>query len=64
MLTNAIRDTYITQKIKLREQVSTDNNRSKTLYKITKTLTTNTKENVFPSSSSFKELADSLLTSL
>ena len=43
---------------KLRKQLSTDNNRSKTLYKITKTLTTNTKENILPSSSFKKELAD------
>ena len=42
----------------LRKQLSTDNNRSKTVYRITKTLTANTKENILPSSSSNKELVD------
>ena len=43
----------------LREQLNNDNNRSKNLYKITKNLTTNTKENILPSSSTNNELADS-----
>ena len=36
-----------------------NNNRSKTLYKISKTLATITKENILPSSFSNKEIADS-----
>ena len=43
----------------MRHQLSTDNNRSKTLYKITTTLTTDTKENIFPSSPSNKKLPES-----
>ena len=42
----------------LRDQLSTDN-RSKHLYKITKTLITNTKDSSLPSSSPNKELANS-----
>ena len=43
----------------LSEQLSKDNNRSKTLYNIAKNLTTKTKENILSSSSCNKELADS-----
>ena len=62
MLTNAIRYTYIPQEEPLREQLSNDNNRSKTLYKITKNVATNTKENILPSSCSNNEPADIFTT--
>ena len=44
----------------MRDQLSSEKkkNKTKTLYKITKTLTTDTRENTFPSASSNKELAD------
>ena len=58
MLTNATSNTY-TKKKALRDQLSTNINKSKTLYKITKTLTTDIKGNILPPSSSNKELADS-----
>ena len=52
-------ETHHSKRKTLRDQLSTDKNKSKTLYKITKTLTMDTKENIFPSSSFNKELADS-----
>ena len=59
MLTYVTSNTYIILKKKaLRDQFSTDKNKSETLYKITKTLTTDIKENILPSLSSNKELAD------
>ena len=42
----------------MRDQLSSGKNKSKTLYEITKTLTKDIKENIFPSSSWNKELAD------
>ena len=56
MLTNAIRHWHHPKKKTLRDQLSTDKNRSRTAYKINKTLK-NTKENIIPSLSSNKELA-------
>ena len=55
---------YHTKKKTLRDQLSTDKNKSKTLNKIAKTLTTGINKNTLPPSTSVKELADSLLTSL
>ena len=58
---NATRDIYINQKSKkklLRDKLSSDKNKTKTLYKITKILTSDTSENNFPESTSNKELED------
>ena len=54
-----LQETFISSKKKLlRDKLSSDKNKTKTLYKITKILTSDTSENNFPESTSNKELAD------
>ena len=58
-MTNAISDIYILQKKKtLRDKLSSGKNQTKTLYKITKILTSDIRENIFPATTSNKEQAD------
>ena len=57
-LTNVTNDTYIIQKENSEGSIKLWKNKTKTLYKRTKTLTTDIRENTFPASSSNKELAD------
>ena len=52
------RHLYQSKKKLLRDKLSSDKNKTKTLYKITKILTSDTSENNFPESTSNKELAD------
>ena len=52
------RHLYQSKKKLLREKLSSDKNETKSLYKITKILTSDTSENNFPESTSNKELAD------
>ena len=49
---------YQSKKKILRDKLSSDKNKTKTLYKITKILTSDTSENKFPESTSNKELTD------
>ena len=52
------RHLYYTKKKSLRDQLSSEKNKTKTLYKIPNTLTTDIRENTFPLLSSNKKLAD------
>ena len=52
------RHLYQSKKKILRDKLSSDKSKTKTLYKITKILTLDTSENKFPESTSNKELAD------
>ena len=52
------RHLYQSKKKILRDKLSSDKNNTKTLYKITKILTSDTSENNFPESTSNKGLAD------
>ena len=57
-LTNATRKhLFQTKKEILRDKLNSGNNKSKTLYKITKSLTSDTSENTLPTATSPKELA-------
>ena len=49
---------YQTKKKILRNKLNSGNNKTKTLYKITKTLTSDTSQNTLPTATSQKELAD------
>ena len=42
----------------MRDKLNSGNNKTKTLYKITKTLTSDTSEDILPTATSHKELAD------
>ena len=52
------RHLYQSRKKILRDKLSSDENKTKTLYKITKILTSDTSENNFPETTSNKEVAD------
>ena len=58
-LTNATRNTYFKQKNEiLRDKLNTGNSKSKILYKITKSLTSDASENTLPTATPPKELTN------